>query len=479
VSASVSVPAQDDSLDRKTILALVAMGVAVLVVANDFTAMTVAIPSIERDLDTNLSTAQWVINAYALVFGVLIVTGGRLADTYGRRRLFIIGAGIFAVFSVIGGFATDAWWLLGARAIMGVGGAMMWPAILGMTFALLPESKAGLAGGIILGAAGMGNAIGPLLGGALTDALSWRWILFVNLPIAIIAVLVTLRAVDADEPGEPERLDYAGVATLSFGLLCALLALDQSSTWGWGDPRVIAFMVASVILLVAFGVVEKRAGDRALVPADVMRNAKFVAVCVVVLLMSAVFFSILLYLPQFMTVVLHFSPLKAGAGLLPMMVTFAAMSFAAGPLYNRLGPKIIVSSGALFMTVGMGILAQLGAGDSYTSLVPGLVVIGIGLGLFYSSVTTAGVTALDASRSSLAGGIVYMCQIAGGSIGLGLNTAIVTAGEEQAAGGLVNGIGTAFTLDTILALAGLLVAVLFVGGRMRAARGGEPVTEDA
>lgn len=457
---------RDGKLDRKTIMALVAMGVAVLVIANDFTAMTVALPSIERDLSTDLSTAQWVINAYALVFGVLVVTGGRLADTYGRRTLFVLGAAIFAGFSVLGGFATEAWWLLGCRALMGIGGAMMWPAILGMTYAVLPESKAGLAGGIILGAAGLGNAVGPLLGGALTDALSWRWILFVNLPIAVLAVFVTLRAIAPDEPGKHERLDYAGVTALSLGLLCALLALDQSSDWGWGDPRVIGFLVASALLLIAFAVIERRAGEAALVPADVMRNARFVAVCGTVLFMSAVFFAVLLYVPQFMTQVLRFSPLTAGAGLLPMLIVYAAVSFAAGPLYNRVGPKVVVSAGSLLMAVGMGLLAQLGRSDDYASLVPGLVILGVGVGLFYSSVTTAGVTALDGSRSSLAGGIVYMCQIAGGSIGLGINTAIVTAGIESTPAGLVDGIATAFTLDAALAVAGLVVAVLFVGGRI-------------
>ncbi len=473
----MTAPAGDEKLDRKTITALIAMGVAVLVIANDFTAMTVALPSIESDLDTDLSTVQWVVNAYALVFGVLVVTGGRLADTYGRRKLFVIGAGIFAAFSVLGGFATEAWWLLACRALMGIGGAMMWPAILGMTYALLPESKAGLAGGIILGAAGLGNAVGPLIGGALTDALSWRWILFVNLPIAIIAVLVTVRAIRPDPPGERERLDYAGVTLLSLGLLCALLALDQSTDWGWGDPRVVGFVVASVLLLIGFGVAERRAGEAALVPADVMRNARFVAVCATVLLMSAVFFSVLLYVPQFLTKVLHFSPLEAGAGLLPMMLLYACVSFAAGPLYNRLGPKIVVSAGSLLMAVGMGLLSRLDAGDQFSALVPGLAILGVGVGLFYSSVTTAGVTALDASRSSLAGGIVYMCQIAGGSIGLGLNTAIVTGEVETDPGGLVDGIASAFTLDAGLAAAGLLVAVLFVGGRL--GRRGAPASEGA
>jgi MFS family permease len=161
--------ADAERLSRSTIFALGAMGAAVLVIANDFTAPSVAIPAIEHDLDTELATAQWVINAYALVFGVTIVTGGRLADMFGRRRVFVIGAAIFAFFSAVAGAAQSAEWLIGCRAAMGIGGALMWPAILGMTYAILPRSKAGLAGGLILGAAGFGNAIGPLVGGLLTE----------------------------------------------------------------------------------------------------------------------------------------------------------------------------------------------------------------------------------------------------------------------------------------------------------------------
>src|SRR5688572_17762657 len=167
------------------------MAISVFVIANDVTALSVALPQIESDFDADVSTVQWVINAYALVFGVLIVTGGRLADMLGRRRVFFIGSAIFAAFSVLGGAAQDEYWLVACRALMGIGGAMMWPAVLGMTYDLLPEDKAAMAGALIIGSAGFGNAAGPLLGGVLTDALSWRWILFANVPIAALACFVT------------------------------------------------------------------------------------------------------------------------------------------------------------------------------------------------------------------------------------------------------------------------------------------------
>ena len=170
------------------------MGIAVVVIANDFSAINVALPTMEKDFDTNINTIQWVVNAYALTFGVMIVTGGRLADMFGRRNAFFLGTAIFASMSALGGAAQTETWLIATRTLMGIGGALMWPAILGMTYALLPEDKAGLAGGIIIGAAGLGNAIGPLIGGVLTDALSWRWIFFLNVPISAFAVLVTYQA---------------------------------------------------------------------------------------------------------------------------------------------------------------------------------------------------------------------------------------------------------------------------------------------
>ena len=453
-------------LSRETMLGLVAMGLAVLVIANDFTALSVALPAIEASFATDVTTVQWVINGYGLVFGVFIVTGGRLADMFGRRRIFFIGSAIFAAFSVIGGFATDIPLLLLCRAVMGIGGSMMWPAILGMTYGLLPESRKGLAGGLILGAAGFGNAVGPLLGGALTDWLSWRSIFILNLPIAAFAAFVTWRVVAADRPDAPDqRIDYAGMAALSIGLLALLVALDEGTDLGWTNPLILGLFAAAVLALAAFAVIEARAGARALVPADVLGNRRFLAACIAILMMSAIFFAALLYLPQFMAKALGYSAVGSGAGLLPMMAVFALTSFAAGPLYERLGPKLIVSTGALCLTVGIFLLSLIEPTTPYPSLVPGMVVLGVGVGLFYSSITTAAVTALDASRASLAGGIVYMFQVAGGSIGLGLNTALVVTAAT-----LSEGIRTAFLVDAALAACGLAVAVLFVGGKVDKAR---------
>jgi EmrB/QacA subfamily drug resistance transporter len=447
------------------------MAVAVVVIANDFSAINVALPTMEKDFDTNVNTIQWVVNAYALTFGVMIVTGGRLADMFGRRRAFFLGTAIFASMSALGGAAQTETWLIASRVLMGIGGALMWPAILGMTYELLPKERAGLAGGVIIGAAGLGNAMGPLIGGVLTDALSWRWIFFINVPISVFAVVVTWFLVRIEEPDAGEqRIDYGGIATLSVGLVSLLIALDQVDDWGWTDPRVIGLLAVAAALVAAFVPIERRAGKNALVPSEVMRNESFRASCLAILFMSATFFAALLYLPQFMQKQLDYSPLEAGVGMLPFLATFAVVSFVAGPLYERLGAKKLAAFGAACITIAPFLFSQVDSASGYGSLVPGMVVLGVGIGSFYPTATTAGVTSVEESQSSLAGGIVYMFQIAGGSIGLGLTTTVFTSAIPP----IADGIQAAFRLDASLSLLGFLVALFFVGGRLTARGGFRP-----
>jgi EmrB/QacA subfamily drug resistance transporter len=514
-------------MGRGTIMAFVALGLSVVILANDFSALNVSLPSIEEDFDTDVSTVQWVINAYALVFGVLIVTGGRLADLLGRKRIFLLGATIFAVFSLLGGLAPNVYLLIGARAVMGVGGALMWPAILGMTYAAVPREKAGLAGGLILGAAGIGQAIGPLTGGLLTEFVSWRAVLIVNVPIAAFAMTIVWFEIHQHEQRtEGERLDYGGMATLSFALLALLFALDQGTDSGWGNWRIVASLVLCGVLLVAFVPIERRMGRSALVPSDLMRRGGFTWPCVCVGLLSALFFSAMLYLPQYMQKILDYSPVRAGLGMLPLFLPFAILAFVAGPLYNRLGAKLIVSLGVAAFALGGLLLTFVDDSSGYRELIPGMIVLGAGVGIFYPSATTAAVTAVAPARQSLAGGLTYMFQIAGGAVGLGLATTVftttsenhldskvagaglkVTDAEGDAAQGILAGTDSAkdalshfpadvqrqitsfvhdgfvagfqnvFWLGTVLAFVGLLVSVFFVGGRLHLRP--QPVIDEA
>ena len=406
------------------------MALAVIVIANDFSAVNVALPTMESDFHTNINTIQWVVNAYALTFGVMIVTGGRLADMFGRRNAFFLGSLIFASMSALGGAAQTETWLIASRTVMGIGGALMWPAILGMTFAILPEEKAGLAGGIIIGAAGIGNAMGPLIGGVLTDLASWRWLFFLNVPVTIFAVARHLlpgprRGAGGQRP--PDRLRRGHDALGRAGLAARRprpgrrLGLDRPagdrpagrSAWRCSPPSS-----------------RSSAGPatHALVPRAVMRNESFTASCIAILFMSATFFASLLYLPQFMENQLGYSPLESGVGMLPFLGTFALVSFIAGPLYNRARGEGRWRSSAPSASPSRRSSSPRSTPQSgYGSLVVGMVVLGIGIGSFYPTATTAGVTSVDSSQSSLAGGILYMFQIAGGSIGLGLTTTVFSA----------------------------------------------------
>ena len=453
-----------------------AMALGVFVIANDITAMNVALPSIQKDFDTSVTTVQWVVNAYALVFGVLIVTGGRLADLFGRREAFFVGAGIFLVASLAAATAQTEAWLIAARAVMGVGGALIWPSVLGMTFALLPSEKAGLAGGLILGVAGIGNALGPLIGGALTEYASWRYILFLNVPIALIAIAAVYFLIHQPRPEtEDRKIDYAGITTVSLGLVIFMVALDQVVDLGWGDPRIVISVFASVILLATFGVLERRAGSHALIPKDVMSNTAFTAACIAILFVSATFFSALFYVPQYLQKAGDYSAFQSGLGLLPFMAVFALTSFIAGPLYNRVGGRIIVTLGAACIAVGP-LLLSFGVKESGAigGLIPGLVVLGIGVGLFYSSATTIGVTAVDESRSSLAGGIIYMFQVAGGSVGLALTTTLFAS-----ASGLISGLHVAFRFNAIAAAVGFLIVLFVVGPRVLPVKNGKSADSPA
>jgi EmrB/QacA subfamily drug resistance transporter len=447
-------------LDRRTRVALAAMALAVFVIANDFTSLTVALPQIERTFHVDVSTVQWVMNAYTLVFGVLIITGGRLSDMLGRRRMFFTGITIFAAFSALGTFAWSPGALIAARAAMGIGAALIWPSVVGLLFGLVPPERAGLAGGLLLGVSGIGNALGPMVGGLLTDQLSWRWILALNLPIAAAAVtLVGLYVAPDARSKAREHLDWPGVATLSAGLVALLVALDQASDWGWGDGRIIALLAIGVFGLIGFAAIQRHAGRKALVPSDVIGNRSFGAACLTIVLVSGIWFAVLLYAPQYMEKILGFSALGAGVGFLPLLIAFSSTAFAAGPLYNHLGPRILLVGGVVCMPLGAFVLTLVSTTSSYLAMVPGLVVVGIGVGLFYSTVTNAALTSLDPSRTGVGSGLTFMFQLVSGAVGVGIATTIFTGvsrGHAHAQVGFVAGLHAGLRVEAAIAVGGLL-----------------------
>jgi EmrB/QacA subfamily drug resistance transporter len=445
-------------------MTIVAMSLALIVITLDLSALNVAVPAMQRSFHSDISTMQWALNGYALAFGVLMVTGGRLADLLGRRRVFLLGTALFGLAAALGGLATDAWWMIGARVIMGVAGALMLPAATGILYATLPPERAGLAGAVAVGSFGIGQSIGPLIGGALTEYLSWRWVFFIDIPAAALTFLVAWRTVSAAARTEgSRRIDYAGSVVLSLSLLALLVALDEGNDWGWGSGRVLAAYGIFAVGLAAFVLAERRAGEHALLPANVVGSRAFGAACLVALLGAPVFFSALFYLPQFMDKLLGYSPFEIGIGTLPMMASLAVCSFVAGPLYDRVGAKAVLLAGNAAMVAGCALLGFVG-GDAYTGLIPGMVVLGAGLAFFASSLTTVAVTALSAAQRSLAGGIIFTIRVVGGGLGLGLTTAIVASSGEHGAR-FLSGFRDGFRVNAALALAGLTVALVAVRTR--------------
>ena len=315
---------------------------------------------------------------------------------------------------------------------MGVGGAIMWPAVLGMTFAALPARKAGLAGGLILGVAGLGNAVGPLLGGLLTEALSWRWVFVVNLPVAAFAIFLTWREIhQPHEASAGARLDLGGVVALTVATVALLVALDEVAGLGWGSATVLALLAVFVVAVA--GVRDGRAADgrRRARPARRAGDTGFRAACVAVLLTAGTFFASMLFLPQFFQKLLGASALEAGLALVPLMATFGLVSLVAGTLYERLGRQADPVGRRRLLFVGITLLSLLDTEAGYLATLPGMLVLGIGFGLFISTVTTAAVTSLPAARVSLGGAILYMCQVAGGAVGLAIATTVFTSASQD------------------------------------------------
>jgi len=402
------------------------MGLGILAVAMDITAINVAIPAIEKTFKTDVETIQWLVNGYILSFGVLMVTFGRLADIFGRKKIFFMGLFVFGLSSLAGALSNSAAMIIAARVTQGVGGAMLWPCIIGILYSSVSKNQKSIAGGILMGIAGIGNAAGPLVGGALTEFASWRWVLFVNVPICVVAGIITYLEVEEQvvEQGESD-IDYLGIVAISVSLVALLYALNVSPTWGWASYKTISLLVIFVTVMFLFLIVESRKED-GLIPKDVMGNFQFMIAGTIMFTYIPGFFAILLYVTQYLEKFLNYSPFEAGAVLLPMLVFFSATSTMSSKIYNKLGARLAIFIGMVLSTIGVVCVVLFGFGSGFYGLVPGYVLAGIGLGFAVPSITTAGVSAVSESRSSLAGGIIYMFQLVGGAFGLAVATTIFT-----------------------------------------------------
>lgn len=431
---------------------------AVFLVSNDFTAFHTSLPIIEKHFAIDVAMAHWIVNAYTLVFGVSIVTSGILGDVFGRKRILLIGVVIFATFSFLGATAKELWVLILARAFIGLGGALIWAAGIGMAYSLMPRNRAGLAGGLILMVSGLTNAVGPIIGGIFSEYLSWRWILFANIIIAVLVVLSSWKkCLEGQTYKLRRKIDYLGVFTLSMATFFVLLVMDMVVEVGVGGSVVISMLALSFIFFSAFTLVEFWAKDNALIPINLLTNRGFITAALSMLFCAIAFFATLVYIPHFFIKIFGFTALQAGFALLPLMITSGIFALVSGFLHAKVGAKVLICGGALGMCIGFFMLSSLGDKANYINFVPGLLLMGISIGIYSPAIITAAITSVDPSESSLAGAIIYMFKFIGGALGLGVNASIIAASPE-----IVIGIYRAFYVDAFLSLIGFAVSMLLI-----------------
>jgi EmrB/QacA subfamily drug resistance transporter len=404
--------------DNRKWWTLAAMCFALFMVMLDNTVVNVALPSIQDDLGASLSSLEWTVNAYTLTFAVLLVTGGRLGDIFGRRRMFLFGVVAFAASSALIGLAPTQGWLVAGRALQGTGAAFMMPGTLSIISNTFPPAERGRAIGTWAGVSALALAIGPAVGGALTEYVSWRAIFFLNLPVAVGAIIVTLFAVrDSVDETVAKKVDIAGIGTLSVGLSSLVLALVEGNSWGWGSTEIVALLAAAVVGLVAFVAVELR-GKVPMVQFEFFRSRSFVgantAAFIVSFAMLAMFFFIALYMQN----ILGYSALQAGIRFLPSTVVIIIVAPIAGRLADRIGPRPLMSTGLALAALSLYLESNVTATTTYSGLLIPFMIMGLGMGLTMSPMSTAAMNAVPATKAGVASGILSMSRMVGGTFGV-------------------------------------------------------------
>jgi EmrB/QacA subfamily drug resistance transporter len=418
---------------------LAAMCFALFMIMLDNTVVNVALPSIQRDLHASISSLEWTVNAYTLTFAVLLVTGGRMGDIFGRRTMFLFGVVLFALSSAFIGFAPTQEVLVIGRAVQGVGAAFMMPGTLSIISDAFPPQERGRAIGTWAGVSGLALAIGPVVGGALTEYVSWRAIFFLNLPVAAGAVAVTLFAArNSRDETVARSIDYPGIAALSASLTALILALIEGNSWGWGSTRVTTLFLVAVLGGIAFVLIETHRRvpmvDFSFFKSRTFAGANAVAV-VISFAMLAQFFFMALYMQN----ILHFSALQAGVRFLPSTLMIIIIAPIAGRLSDRIGPKPLILSGLSVLAVSLFLQSQITDTSGYGTLLPGFILLGIGIALTMSPMSTAAMNSVQVTKAGVASGILSMGRMVGGSLGVAVTGALFQSRFSDRIGQLTGG----------------------------------------
>jgi EmrB/QacA subfamily drug resistance transporter len=466
---------QGETVDRRRWLALAVVVAAQFMVVLDVAIVNVALPSIKTDLHFSETSLQWVITAYSIFFGGVLLLGGRLADLLGRRRLFMIGLALFTVSSLLDGLAWSSGSLIAFRSLQGLGAALLSPAALSILTTTFREGRErNLALGIWGAASGSGGAAGVLLGGALTSALSWSWIFFINIPVGVLVLGVTpwlLRESRADL--QHRTFDLAGAASITGGLMMLVYAMTRATQHGWVTAETIGLLAGSALLVVAFVVIELRS-KAPLLPMRIFRLRTLTASNITGLLVGAAIFAQFFLLTLYMQQVLHYSALKTGVAYIALTLTIISFSAVSQALVTRLGIRRVLSVGLLFSAAALILFARLPVHGSYfADLFPAFLLSGIGLALAFVPISIGGLTGVRQADAGIASGLINTSQQIGGAIGVAAATTIATTYTARfvsvhpgstALGGaaLTHGFEIAFYVLAAVAVLGAVIAAVMV-----------------
>jgi EmrB/QacA subfamily drug resistance transporter len=469
---------QDQSTSERKGLALALLALAQFVVVLDASIVNVALPSIGRDLHFAPDDLSWVVNAYTLTFGGFLLLGGRLADLLGRRRLFVIGLILFAVASLAGGLAQSSGWLIVARAVQGLGAALLSPAALSILTTTFTEgAERNRALGVWGAVAGSGGAAGVLLGGMLTQWAGWEWVLFVNVPIGLAAAAAALRILAESRNEGPRHFDVAGAVTITAGLSLLVYTLVDANNAGWGSTQTLGLGAISLALIAGFVVIELRT-KAPLVPfPGIFRIRTITGVNITALFVAMALFSMFFFVSLYMQNVLGYDALKAGLSYLPLAGGIIVSAGVASALVTRFGFKPILVAGLVLTAGGLIWFSQVSANGTYLGdiLFPSLLAA-VGLGFAFVSMTVAAVAGVRPDEAGLASGLINTSQQVGGALGLAIlatiatartNAVLATSGGGPAARGeaLTEGFSRAFEVGAGFAIVGAILATVLISGR--------------
>jgi EmrB/QacA subfamily drug resistance transporter len=482
------VPQSEPPIHKGLALALLAS--AQFIVVLDASIVNVALPSIGRELDFSQENLSWVINAYTLVFGGFLLLGGRMADLLGRRRLFMSGLVLFAIASLLGGFAQSEGQLIAARALQGLGGAILSPAALSIVTTMFTEgAERNRAFGVWGAVAGSGGAVGVLLGGILTDQLGWEWVLFVNVPIGLIVAALAPRLLPESRELGPRKFDVAGAVSITAGITILVYALVDTVNAGWGSTQTLGLIALALVLIAGFVAIELRTRFP-LVSFGIFRLRTLTGANVVAVLVAMSLFSMFFFVSLYMQQVLGYGPLKAGVAYLPLAFGIIVSAGVASVLVTRFGFKPVLVAGFVLVAIGLTWFAQVSPGGTYVGdiLFPSLVAA-VGLGFAFVPLTIAAVTGVTAAEAGLASGLINTSQQVGGALGLAILATIANSRTQDvmtsARGNprelptaLTEGFQDAFMVGAGFAVLGAVLAMVLISSResrehAEAARRGE------